>query len=99
MRSLKLLGIVLLVLAPLAGTILQTRWSLLARGRPARMVSQSTTREPDGTVTDVTNYVAYETRVRWWLVLVLSAVFAAGIICLCIASIRSARIQQSGLSQ
>jgi len=57
------------------------------------------TREPDGTVADVTNYVAYEAKVRWWLVLLLSAVFAAGIVCLCIASIRSARIQPSGLSQ
>jgi hypothetical protein len=92
MRNLKLLGIVLLVLAPLAGIILQTRWGLLASGRPAQMVSQSTTREPD-TVVDVTNYVAYEAKVRWWLVLLLSAVFAAGIVCLCIASIRSARIQ------
>ena len=99
MRNLKLLGIVLLVLAPLAATILQTRWGLLASGRPAQMVSQSTTREPDGTVADVTNYVAYEAKVRWWLVLLLSAVFAAGIVCLCIASIRSARIQPSGLSQ
>ena len=87
MRNLKLLGIVLLVLAPLAGTILQTRWGLPASGCPAQMVSHSTTREPDGTVVDVTDYVGYEAKVRWWLVLLLSAVFAAGIVCLCIASI------------
>jgi hypothetical protein len=41
------------------------------------MVSQSTTREPDGTVAHTTNYVAYEAKVRWWLVSLLTAVSGA----------------------
>ena len=85
MSVVKILGILFLVSAPISGFLLQSRWSLLATQRTAQIVSHSTTTKSDGTVVHVTEAVGYLAKIRWWLVLLLLAIFSVGIICLLVA--------------
>ena len=50
MNRLKVIGIVLIVAAPLVGIVLQARWRLLATQRPAETTGMSSMTLPDGTV-------------------------------------------------
>ena len=92
MNRLKIIGIVLMVAAPLAGIVLQARWRLLATQRPAEITGMSSTTLPDGTVVKIADATGYPAEIRWWLIWLLVAVFIAGVVCLFLARRRGASI-------
>jgi hypothetical protein len=83
------MGVLLIVAAALLGIILQCGWGLLASQRPAEVVSQSTSTQPDGTVVHMTGAVGYQARFHWGFVAPLFVVFVIGVVCLYVAGAKA----------
>lgn len=88
---LKKIGIVLIVLSSMAGTLLFYGGGFYTQRPPARITSQTSAEKSGGTDVYTTTLIGHRAELRWDVVLPLGLVLLAGLICISVGNVHGGK--------